>query len=219
VAWDIFERAASRYEGWYVTPRGQRTDQAEQALLEWLLTAFPTARSVLEVGCGTGHFAGWLTEKGLKVVGLDRAPAMLAELHRRVPELPVILGDAHRLPVREGAVDVTVFVTTLEFLPDPTAALREAVRIACQGVVLVILNRWSQGGFSRRWGPQARQSLLSQARDYSLVSLRALVKQAAGKRLREIRWTSTLFPAGLWKVQAQIPLGDVIGMAAILNRH
>jgi ubiquinone/menaquinone biosynthesis C-methylase UbiE len=219
VAWDIFERAASRYEGWYATPRGQRTDQAEQALLEWLLTAFPTARSVLEVGCGTGHFAGWLTEKGLKVVGLDRAPAMLAELHRRVPELPVILGDAHRLPVREGAVDVTVFVTTLEFLPDPAAALTEAVRIACQGVVLVILNRWSQGGFSRRWGPQARQSLLSQARDYSLVSLRALVKQAAGKRLREIRWTSTLFPAGLWKVQAQIPLGDVIAMAAILNRH
>jgi ubiquinone/menaquinone biosynthesis C-methylase UbiE len=216
VSWEIFERAASRYEAWYTTPRGQRADQAERALLDRLLASFPTAQSVLEVGCGTGHFTEWLARKGLKVVGLDRSPTMLAELHKQAPELPVILSDAHQLPVRTGAVDVVVFVTTIEFLEEPEVALMEAVRAARQGVVLLVLNRWSLGGLSRRVGSQSRQPLLGQARDYSLVSLRMLVRRTAETRLQAISWASTLFPAGLWQVQARIPLGDVIGMAVVL---
>jgi SAM-dependent methyltransferase len=216
VSWEIFEQAASRYEAWYATPRGQRADHAERALLERLFASFPTAQSVLEVGCGTGHFTQWLARKGLKVVGLDRAPAMLVELHQRVPELPVILGDAHRLPVRTGAADVVVFVTTIEFLEAPQVALTEAVRVARQGIILLVLNRWSLGGFSRRWGHQARRSLVGQARDYSLASLRALVQRAAGERLLGVRWASTLLPDGLWWVQGPLPVGDVIGMATRL---
>lgn len=214
--WKIFESVAHRYEGWYSTPRGQRVDQAERALLEHLFGVFPSAQSVLEVGCGTGHFSEWLAQKGLTVFGLDRSPAMLAEMHARVPTLPVILGDAHHVPLKTGAVDMVLFVTTLEFLEDPTAGLSEAVRIARQGVIALVLNRWSLGSFSRRWGPQAHQSLLSQAHDYSLWSLLRLVKDATGARLRQVQWASTLFPAVLWKVQGRIPLGDVIGMAAVL---
>lgn len=217
MSWRIFEEKASTYEAWYATRRGQRADRAERALLEWLLAKFPTARSVLEVGCGTGHFTEWLTRKSLRVVGFDRSPAMLAELRRRVPEIPVILGDAHRFPFREGAVDLAVFVTTLEFLEEPEVALSEAVEVSRQGVILVVLNRWSLGGLSRRWGPQAWRPLLGQAWDSSLASLRATVEKAAGRRLREIRWASTLFPDGLWRIRAPIPLGDVIGMAAVLT--
>jgi len=47
-------------------------------------------------------------------------------------------------------------------------------------------------------------------------SLRALVKRAAGTRLRAVRWASTLFPAAWRKIRAPIPLGDVIGMVAVL---
>jgi len=215
--WEIFEAAAHRYESWYATPRGQRADHAERALLNNLFGLFPSARSVLEVGCGTGHFSEWLAQKGLTVFGLDRSPAMLADMHARVPTFPVILGDAHYLPVKSGAVDIVAFVTTLEFLEDPTAGLAEAVRVARQGVIMLVLNRWSLGGFSRRWGPQASQSLLSQAHDYSLWSLRALVQDVTGARLRQVQWASTLFPAVLWTVQGRVPLGEVIGMAAVLT--
>jgi SAM-dependent methyltransferase len=215
VPWEIFERVASRYEDWYTTPRGERADQAERVLLEWLLGLFPGARSVLEVGCGTGHFTTWLAKQGLWGLGLDRAPTMLTDLHRREPALPVILSDAHRLPMRGGAVDLVMFVTTLEFLEEPDVALAEAVRVARRGLLLVVLNRWSQGGLSRRWGSQARGSLLGQARDFSLGSLRALVQKAANGRLQKIHWTSTLFPDGLWRVQVPLPVGDVIGMAVV----
>jgi SAM-dependent methyltransferase len=191
-------------------------EQAECALLAWLLASFPQAQSVLEVGCGTGHFAAWLASQGFQAVGLDRAPAMLVEMRQRYSALPGIMGDAYRLPVRDGAVDLVMFVTTLEFLEAPTAALAEAMRVACQGLLLVVLNRWSLGGLSRRWGPQARQALLGQAQDYSLRALQATVKQAGGPRVPRVLWASTLFPDGLWKIRARMPLGEVLGLAAVL---
>jgi SAM-dependent methyltransferase len=138
---------------------------------------------------------------------------MLAEVRRHRPNIPVLMGDAHSLPMREEAIDLVVFVTTLEFLDEPARALAEATRVARQGLVVVALNRWSLGGLSRRWGTQARQSLLGLARDTSVVSLWAMVKAAVGTRLQGIHWVSTLFPNGLWRVQAPIPLGAVIGMA------
>jgi len=141
---------------------------------------------------------------------------MLAELHGRVPHIPVLYGDAHQLPLRTAAVDVAVFVATLEFLADARTALSEAARVARRGIVVVALNRWSLGGLSRRCGPQSRRPLLGRARDYSLVGLRRLLRAATGARLREIRWASTLFPNGGWRLRARLPLGDVIGMAAVL---
>jgi ubiquinone/menaquinone biosynthesis C-methylase UbiE len=215
-AWQRFERDAAGYEGWYITPRGRRADRAERALLERLLAPFATARSALEVGCGTGHFMQWLAASVPHVVGLDRAPAMLSAARRRLAGRPLVLGDAHELPFRDGAVDLTVFVTTLEFLEDPARALAEAVRVSCRGVLVVALNRWSLGGLSRRWGPQARRPLLGHARDLSLTSLRALTVAAAGERLGHLRWASALFPDGLAGVVARVPVGSVVGVAVTL---
>jgi ubiquinone/menaquinone biosynthesis C-methylase UbiE len=96
--WRRFETAAASYEAWYATPRGQLADQAERALLEVLIAESPGANTLLEVGCGTGHFAATLGRDGVAVVGLDRSPAMLTELRRQHPGLPVVLGDAHALP-------------------------------------------------------------------------------------------------------------------------
>ena len=217
MAWEIFQRAAGKYEGWYATRRGRRADIAERSLLEWLLRGIPEARIILEVGSGTSHFTGWLAESGFQAVGLDRAPAMLTEARRSFRSLPFVLGDAHRLPFRTAAVDVVVFITTLEFLESAAAALREAVRVARRGVVAIVLNRRSLGGLSRRFGPQSRGALLGAARDYSLRRLRNEVRDAAGARLAAIRWSSTLFPDGLWNLKLPVAFGDVVGLAASLR--
>jgi SAM-dependent methyltransferase len=215
--WNAFDQQAPSYEQWYSTPRGQRADRAERALLGWLLSSFPDARSVLEIGCGTGHFAGWLAVWGSRVIGLERSPAMLAEMRGRHPLAAPVLGDAHQLPFRDGAVDLALFVTALEFLEGSPAALAEACRVARSGVIVLALNRWSLGGLSRRWGPQSRQPLLSRARDLSLGGLRTLLGQAARHRLRDVRWSSGLFPGPLWPLRARLPVGDVIGVAARLS--
>jgi ubiquinone/menaquinone biosynthesis C-methylase UbiE len=217
VSWRIFERAAEGYEAWYATARGRRVDEAERALLAWLLAPFADARSVLDVGCGTGHFAAWLRSRALDVVGLDRSPAMVAELRRHHAGIPVVMGDADCLPVRSRVVDVALLVTTLEFVERPDMVLTEAVRIARQGLVLVVLNRWSLGGLSRRVGPQARRPILGTARDTSLFALRRMGRAAAGDRLQSLHWASSLFPDGLWAARLRVPVGDVIGMAVVLS--
>jgi SAM-dependent methyltransferase len=215
--WQLFERNAAGYEQWYATRRGRRADRAERALLARLLAPFTGAQSALEVGCGTGHFTRWLADRLPRVVGLDRAPAMLAEARRHDPRLRLVQGDADRLPIRSGAVDLGLFALTLEFVDDPAVALAEAVRVARQGVLVVALNRWSLGGWSRRCGPDARRPLLGQARDFSLALLRALAASAAGPRLRGLRWASALFPVGGGGLGARMPLGDVIGIAVELG--
>ena len=215
MSWEPFDQAAARYDAWYDTPRGQRVEYAERGLLDELLTAFPGADSLLDVGCGTGRFSAWLAP-AFRVVGVDRSAAMLAEMRGRHPKIPVVLGDAHRLPLPDAAIDLVLFVTTLEFLDDPLAALSEAVRVARRGLILLVLNRWSVGGLSRRAGAQARSALLGQARDVSLLSLRAMAMEAAGARVVALPWASTLFPDGLWAARGRLPLGDVLGMAVVM---
>ena len=214
--WRLFERDPAGYEAWYSTTRGRCADVAEQALLDRLLAPFPTARSALEVGCGTGHFARWLADRLPRVVGLDRAPSMLSEARRRGPALLLVQGEAHHLPIRSRSVDLGIFVTTLEFIEEPAQALAEAVRVARQGVLVVALNRRSVGGVSRRWGRDARGSLLSRARDFTPASLRDLASTAAGPRLRAFEWAGALFPGGVPRAPSRIPFGGVIGVAVEL---
>lgn len=215
--WKIFEPVASGYEAWYSSRKGRRVDRAERALLDWLLTHLPQAKRVLEVGCGTGHFSRHLARQSRRIVGLDRSPGMLAALQWGEPQILRVQGDAHRLPFRDQAVDVVLFVTTLEFLEDPPGALAEAVRVARHGLILLVLNRWSLGGISRRIGPQGHQPLLGQARDHSLVSLRTLLRGAAGNRLDTLRWNCILYPGLPWRLRFPVPFGDVLGVTVALT--
>ena len=216
-SWKDFERHASGYEDWYETPRGRRTARAEQELLAWLLAGLPGVRSILEVGCGTGYFLRRLRGEGFRPAGLDRSPAMLAALRERMPGIPAVQGDALALPFSTASVDATLFITALEFVPDPLRALCEAVRVSRRGVLLLVLNRRSLGGLSRRIGPQSRRPLLSQARDWRSADLEELARRSAGSRLVDIRRAGTLFPWPLRAHRGRFPLGDIIGVAMILR--
>jgi hypothetical protein len=50
--------AASGHEARYENT-GRRADRLEKALMRQLLAHCPWASSLLEVGCGTGHFTRW----------------------------------------------------------------------------------------------------------------------------------------------------------------
>ena len=216
LSWPLFEREAERYQDWYATAAGQRASRAETELLDWLLAPFAGARTVLDVGCGTGHFTAWLAWRGLRPIGLDRAPSMLASFRRRHPALATVLSDAHALPLRNGAVDLVVFVTTLEFVESPPRALAEAVRVARFGIVAVALNRWSVGALSRRFGSASRGALLPHARDFSGRELRSLFAEASQTRRSRVRWRTCLLPAPLCPGPTRLPLGDIVGIAAEL---
>jgi ubiquinone/menaquinone biosynthesis C-methylase UbiE len=212
----IFDKdVAAHYETWYETPEGQRADELEKAVLSWLLRGFSRPKSILEIGCGTGHFTRWLSDQGLAAMGLDLSAAMLTEA-RALDGVPLVQGDARRLPFADGAFDLTALVTTLEFLARPREPLAEAWRVARRGVMLGVLNRWSVLGLQRRLAGLFRRTVYDGARFYSVGELKQLLRSVAGGKARVV-WRTTLFPRGWPWAQARLLWGGFIGMALIAN--
>jgi ubiquinone/menaquinone biosynthesis C-methylase UbiE len=78
---------------------------------------------VLDVGCGTGKVARVLAERGLaRVWGIDPSAEMLAEARERVPSsVGLKLGQAERLPFKDGYFDVAVLWTVVHLIERPLA--------------------------------------------------------------------------------------------------
>lgn len=210
------KQAAARYEDWYETAAGARADRLEKAALQRLLDTLSEVRSVLEIGCGTGHFTRWLAAAGWTAVGLDLSVPMLAEA-RALNGVPLTQGDAHRLPFADGAFDVTTLITTLEFLERPAAALAEASRVARRGMVLGVLNRCSILGLRRRLEGLLRSTVYDKAQFYSVDDLKRLT-DAAVDDVGRIEWVTTLFPSWWPWPRARLPWGGFIAMAVGLAR-
>ena len=215
VAFD--ERVAAHYEEWYATPEGRRADALEKASLRRLLAWFPHPRRVLEVGSGTGHFTRWLSGQGLAAAGVDRSPAMLARA-RSLGGFLLVRADALRLPFADGAFDLVAFITTLEFLEWPGEALAEALRVAQQGLLLGVLNRWSVLGLHRWLVGLFWPTVYDAARFYGVGDLRRLLRSVAGEKAR-IAWHTTLFPRWWPCPQASLPWGGFVGMALTVTEQ
>lgn len=200
---------AGGYEDWYSTV-GRRADRREKALLAELLAWLPEADSLLEVGCGTGHFTRWLGSLRPRTIGLDVSRTMLREA--KSEGLPIGLqADGHALPLASGSVDVVSLIATLAFLADPARALKEACRVGRKGLLLGVINRQSLLGNQLRRAKTAPWNL---ARLLDLTQLEALVNGSVTGS-PEIHWRTTLWPGLPWSLP--VPWGGFIGMAVRLR--
>ncbi len=115
---DSFDDNVDRYESWF--ERNRLVYESELEAIRDLLQ--PCGRG-LEIGVGTGRFAAPL---GLRF-GVDPSLNMGKVAIRRGIE--VILGIGEKLPFKESSFDVVLLVTTICFLDNVPAALKEAYRV------------------------------------------------------------------------------------------
>jgi len=116
--------------------------QADKAkCLEWYESMLKMAERIgrggvaLDVGCGHGYVAGYLRTKGIEAFALDVDPAVLKE---HSVKGYFVRGDAMRLPIRDGALDLIIAFEVVEHLKDPDAALREFHRcLRSRGILLL----------------------------------------------------------------------------------
>jgi SAM-dependent methyltransferase len=144
------EWSGPAYDAWFDQPWGHYTFGVESAAV--LAGLGPLAdRRVVDVGCGTGRLAELMVAAGARVVGLDIEPSMLAVAAIRTT-VPLLEGDAHRLPMHTASVDATIAVAVLEFVTDPAAVVAEMWRATRPGgqVVVGALNRRSAWGLTHR---------------------------------------------------------------------
>jgi uncharacterized protein YhfF len=71
---------------------------------------------VAELGCGPGHVAAYLAERGVQVVGLDLSPNMVAQAQRLFPGGEFVVGDMLDLPFEDGSLaGVVAFYSIIHF--------------------------------------------------------------------------------------------------------
>jgi SAM-dependent methyltransferase len=89
----------------------------------------PPGRRTLDLGCGEGRLSRDLKARGHDVVGVDRAPAMLAAGREADPEIETHLVDAASLPFEDGSFDLVVAFMSLQDIDDVVGAILEAARV------------------------------------------------------------------------------------------
>jgi ubiquinone/menaquinone biosynthesis C-methylase UbiE len=174
---------ASRYDHWLETPAGMLAQRLQHRLLLSLLDP-KWGESVLDVGCGTGETLRRLSDAGLRVAGLDRSPAMLAVARSKLGSVPLFAGDATCLPFDDASFDAAILDTTIEFVDDPLAAVRELTRVTRRRVYVGVLNRWSLLAARRRVEARWRPSLYGEARFFTFYEVIAMLAAAKAARWR-----------------------------------
>lgn len=128
-----FDRAAGYYDETRALP-----EAAMGSLVAALADRMRPLGPALEIGAGTGRYLVPLRAAGVRLAGVDISRAMLARLRAKDAAAPVALGDATRLPIRDGAFGSGLAVHVLHLIPTWRQALRELVRaVRSRGLLLV----------------------------------------------------------------------------------
>ncbi len=96
----------------------------------------PTARRILDVGCGPGHLAAALahTHPEAQVRGIDMDPVQVRLARRHAADnLRYDVGASHALPVEDGAVDWVLATETFHHWSRPDDSLHELRRVLAPG--------------------------------------------------------------------------------------
>ena len=127
---DVFEGIAPTWE--------TRIGPLHVAALELALAELPPPGRALDLGTGTGVAAKTVATRfpEADVVGVDLAPAMIAEAERRLPvelagRVRYEVGDASALPFPEGAFELVALANMIPFFD-------ELARITAPGGAVVV---------------------------------------------------------------------------------
>jgi SAM-dependent methyltransferase len=109
---------------------------------------------VADVGCGTGRALAPLRAavgpRGV-AIGVDLTPEMLAEA-RRLDRGALVLADAMRLPLPDGALDAVFAAGLVSHLSDPVAGLAELARVCRAGGRLALFHPVGRVALARKQG-------------------------------------------------------------------
>jgi len=168
-------------------------------LLRELADMLPRQAWLLDLGCGAGQDARYLTTRGYRVIGLDRTMPLLRFAKERAPVVPFVLADMRALPVQTGRLDGIWAAASLMHVSKLAArkvlvTLRDCVRpngllaaTVTQGMASGMKQGgWMPGRYFARW----KKDELAKAFDrtgWEVLSLRVVSNQE-----RKGRWINVI---------------------------
>lgn len=93
-------------------------------------------KKVLNIGCGGGLEAEWLTKKGAKVIGLDLSVdfilAAVERFRRNNLKAYFVQGNGEYLPFADNSFDIVFIYGTLHHIPQTDKVISETSRVATE---------------------------------------------------------------------------------------
>jgi len=172
-----FDLIADKYDQWYKSAKGQMYDRLEKKVIGQYLPKNIGEKKLLEVGCGTGHWSQFFSKYGFEVTGVDISERMIdIAKSKNIPNASFQVADSHSLSFADETFDVTATITTLEFVRDAEAVVREMVRCTRKpgGQLLIgALNGLARVNRNRKQSPE---SLYVKAQFFSPSQLKQLLE-------------------------------------------
>jgi ubiquinone/menaquinone biosynthesis C-methylase UbiE len=134
----VFDRVPGVYA--FVREHLFRDDTERILVTLWPGGRAPTGATVVELGCGPGFYARRLATRlgHVRISGLDRSPAQVAEARERAERAGLgnchfELGDVTRMPYPDQSVDALIASRLLVVLEQPEQAIGEMHRVLRPG--------------------------------------------------------------------------------------
>src|SRR5581483_9988333 len=141
-----YDSISSQYDQRY---QGQRYPGTEQVLSTFL--GENRHVSVLEVGCGTGHWLNFLSDKIGFLTGLDLSANMLQRARESAPETPLVRGRVEHLPYHAQSFDRVFCINAFHHFAERDKFLTEAQRVLRPHGGLMIIGLDPHSGLDRWW--------------------------------------------------------------------
>jgi ubiquinone/menaquinone biosynthesis C-methylase UbiE len=217
-------KEAKSYEQWFNRPQNRAAFELETRLMRDLLQPM-CGESVLDIGCGSGACLTAFLDMGLKVTGLDPSTYMLdMSLNNIGNRAELYRGYAEDLPFDDNSFNYSCLFTTLEFVDDPTRALKEAFRVTKDRVFIGVFNRYALKGIQRRVKGIFTSTIFNHAKFFSVWELKQMIRSIIGQVPVSWRTVCQLpTPSGKYvynleqsKIIQRCPFGAFAGMVVVL---
>jgi ubiquinone/menaquinone biosynthesis C-methylase UbiE len=102
-------------------------------------------RTILEVGCGTGH---WLSvfKKDTIVIGLDPSFVMLSKAKNEESPYFLVQGSSDRLPFKQNSIDFIYCINAIHHFDDPEKFISDCKFLLSQHGILAVICMNPQSG-------------------------------------------------------------------------
>jgi len=112
----------------------------DRMLLDEFAGRLKGAGRVCDLGCGPGHVARYLYDRGVDVFGIDLSPGMIEQARKLNPVMEFQRGNMLALEVEDGAWAAIVAFYSIVHIPktDILQALREMFRVLNPGGLLFL---------------------------------------------------------------------------------
>ncbi len=119
----------------------------DRSVLEVTAELLNRRHPVLDIGCGPGQVARYLTDRGIEVIGMDLSPRMLVLAAQRAQRDRFVNSDMRSLPFRSQSFSGAVGFYSIQHLPRLALGdtLSEIRRVLVRDGILVVATHLGHG--------------------------------------------------------------------------